>query len=136
MYKIVHTEPLNSIVVHFCLVFSSTVNNTMLQLDTVCCQTGTPVMCHMCLWLPLRVTGRKGCLVTMQMKPEDTARLAALKKEMSAAEAELAKLKKDAAGLVGQAEKLQGQIDNAGGVKMKQQKQEVSALQQVTNIRM
>jgi len=72
----------------------------------------------------------------MQMKPEDTARLAALKKEMSAAEAELAKLKKDAAGLVGQAEKLQGQIDNAGGVKMKQQKQEVSALQQVTNIRM
>jgi peptidoglycan hydrolase CwlO-like protein len=133
MYKIVHTEPLNSIVVHFCLVFSSTVNNTMLQLDTVCCQTGTPVMC---LWLPLRVTGRKGCLVTMQMKPEDTARLAALKKEMSAAEAELAKLKKDAAGLVGQAEKLQGRIDNAGGVKMKQQKQEVSALQQVTNIRM
>lgn len=65
------------------------------------------------------------------MKPEDTARLAALKKEMSAAEAELAKLKKNAAGLVGQAEKLQGQIDNAGGVKMKQQKQGVSALQQV-----
>ncbi len=69
------------------------------------------------------------------MKPEDKARLAALKKEMSAAEAELAKLKKNAAGLVGQAEKLQGQIDNAGGAKMKQQKQEVSALQQVTNRR-
>lgn len=67
------------------------------------------------------------------MKPEDTARLTALKKESSAAEAELAKLKKNAAGLVGQAEKLQGQIDNAGGHKMKQQKQEVSALQQVTN---
>ena len=67
----------------------------------------------------------------MQMKPEDTARLTALKKEMSAAEAELTKLKKNAAGLMGQAEELQGQIDNAGGVKMKQQKQEVSALQQV-----
>jgi len=69
----------------------------------------------------------------MQMKPEDSARLTALKKEMTSAEAELAKLKKNAAGLVGQAEKLQGQIDNAGGVKMKQQKQEVSALQQVTH---
>ncbi len=69
----------------------------------------------------------------MQMKPEDTARLTALKKEMTAAGAELAKLKKNAAGLVGQAEKLQGQIDNAGGSMMKQQKQDVSALQQVTN---
>ena len=67
----------------------------------------------------------------MQVKSEDSARLAALKKEISAGEAELAKLKKSAAGLMQQAEKLQGQIDNAGGPKMKKQKQAVSELQQV-----
>ncbi len=68
----------------------------------------------------------------MQVKPEDAARLAALKKEISAAEAELAKLKTNAAGLVEQTEELQGQIDNAGGAKMKKQKQTVCELQQVS----
>lgn len=67
----------------------------------------------------------------LQMKPEDSARLAALKKEISGADLELAKLKKNAAGLLEQAEALQGQIDNAGGAKMKKQKQAVSDLQQV-----
>ena len=67
----------------------------------------------------------------MQVKPEDAARLSTLKKEISSAEAELAKLKKNVAGLVEQAEKLQGQIYNAGGPKMKKQKQAVSDLQQV-----
>ena len=65
------------------------------------------------------------------MKSEDSARLAALKQEISAGETELAKLKKSAAGLMQQAEKLQGQIDDAGGPKMKKQKQAVSELQQV-----
>ena len=65
------------------------------------------------------------------MKPEDSARLAALKKEINAGEAELAKLKKSAAGLNEQADKLQAQIDNAGGPKMKKQKQAVSDIQQV-----
>ena len=67
----------------------------------------------------------------MQVKAEDSARLAALKKEVTGAEAELAKLEKSAAGLVEQTEELQGQIDNAGGAKMKKQKQNVSDLQQV-----
>lgn len=67
----------------------------------------------------------------MQVKAEDSARLAALKKEVTGAEAELAKLEKSAAGLVEQTEELQGQIDNAGGAKMKKQKQAVSDLQQV-----
>ena len=65
------------------------------------------------------------------MSPEDSARLSAIAKDVSGAETELAKLKKNAAGLVEQAEKLQGQIDNAGGAKMKKQKQTVSDLQQV-----
>ena len=43
-----------------------------------------------------------------------------------------AQLKKSAAGLHEQADTLQGQIDNAGGPKMKKQKQAVSDLQQVT----
>ena len=68
----------------------------------------------------------------LQVKPEDSARLTALKKAMQGAEAELAKLKKNAAGLVEQTEKLQGQIENAGGAKMKKQKQTVLELQQVT----
>ena len=67
----------------------------------------------------------------MQVKSEDSNRLSALKKEINAGEAELTKLKKSAAGLMQQAEKLQGQIDNAGGPKMKKQKQAVSELQQV-----
>lgn len=65
------------------------------------------------------------------MSPEDSTRLVALAKDIRGAEAELAKLKKNAAGLVEQAEKLQGQIENAGGAKMKKQKQAVSDLQQV-----
>ena len=69
--------------------------------------------------------------MALQVSPEDCARLSALTKDVSGAETELAKLKKNAAGLVEQAEKLQGQIDNAGGAKMKKQKQTVSDLQQV-----
>lgn len=65
------------------------------------------------------------------MSREDSKRLVALAKDISGAEAELAKLKKNAAGLMEQAEKLQGQINNAGGAKMKKQKQAVSDLQQV-----
>lgn len=67
----------------------------------------------------------------LQVKPEDAARLSALAKDVSGAETELTKLKKNAAGLVEQAEKLQGQIDGAGGSKMKKQKQAVLDLQQV-----
>ena len=67
----------------------------------------------------------------LQVSPEDSTRLSALAKHIIAAEAELAKLKKNAAGLMQQAEKLQGQIENAGGAKMKKQKQAVSDLQQV-----
>ena len=70
-------------------------------------------------------------MLVLQVSPEDSARLSALAKDFSGAETELAKLKKNAAGLVVQAEKLQGQIDNAGGAKMKKQKQAVSDLQQV-----
>lgn len=54
---------------------------------------------------------------------------------MHAAEEELAKLKKNAAGLLQQAEHLQGQIDNAGGSKMQKQKQAVAELQQVSVMR-
>lgn len=67
----------------------------------------------------------------VQMKPEDAARLTALKKEIAAGEAELAKLKQSAAGLLAQADKLQEQLDNVGGPKMKKQKQAVADLQQV-----
>lgn len=70
-------------------------------------------------------------ILVLQVSPEDSARLSTLAKDISGAEAELAKLKKNAAGLVEQAEKLQEQIDNAGGSKMKKQKQAVSDLQQV-----
>ena len=65
------------------------------------------------------------------MKPEDADRIAALEKEMGTAESELAKLQKNAAGLLQQAEQLQGKIDNAGGAKMQKQKQAVADLQQV-----
>ena len=67
----------------------------------------------------------------LQVNPEDAARLSALAKDVSGAETELMKLKKNAAGLMEQAEKLQGQIDNAGGSRMKKQKQAVLDLQQV-----
>lgn len=67
----------------------------------------------------------------LQVSAEDSARLSALAKDISGAETELAKLKKNAAGLVEQAGRLQEQIDNAGGAKMKKQKQAVSDLQQV-----
>lgn len=70
-------------------------------------------------------------VLVLQVSPEDSARLSALAKDISAAEVELAKLKKSAAGLMEQAEKLQGQIENAGGAKMKKQKQAVADLQQV-----
>ena len=50
---------------------------------------------------------------------------------MQAASAELAKLQQNAAGLLQQAEQLQGRIDNAGGTKMQKQKQAVADLQQV-----
>lgn len=71
------------------------------------------------------------CRLMLQVNPEDATRLSALAKDVSGAETELAKLKKNAAGLMEQAEKLQEQIENAGGPKMKKQKQATLDLQQV-----
>lgn len=65
------------------------------------------------------------------MRPEDAARIGTLEKDIHAAEKELTKLQKNAAGLLGQAEQLQGEINSAGGPKMQQQKQAVADLQQV-----
>ena len=91
------------------------------------------VSCHSsCRLAMVTHRQRKPVGVALQVKPEHSARMTALKKEMQGAEAELAKLKKNAAGLVEQTEKLQGQIENAGGAKMKKQKQTVLDLQQVT----
>lgn len=69
--------------------------------------------------------------IAAQVKADDAARLKALDKEIQAAENELAKLQKNAAGLMKKAEQLQGHIENVGGAKMKKQKQTVSDLQQV-----
>lgn len=89
------------------------------------------MLCSIWVTLPCFCMFPELTVIDVQVKPEDAARIRALEKEMQAAQAELAKLQQNAAGLLQQAEQLQGRVDNAGGAKMQQQKQAVADLQQV-----